>query len=1362
MRFKVLISLFFIAFSTIFSQNKKILFEEFVIEDGLASINTILKDKNGFMWFGGTHGLYRFDGYKFKIFTTNNSNSLSLSNNNVTSLFEDAEGYLWVGTMHGGINKYNPITETFTNCNNSKKNIYKRNYITTISGDFKKTIWFGTFGDGLYRFNKQNNSVKRFFKTEKNKNTISNNNVFSIIVDNSRVWITTNAGTLDCYNLNSKTFNYYKYRNKEYKSTRTGQRMCLDSYQNLWVGTESDGLYKFDTKTKTFKHYQKEVKSISSNEITDIKEGKPGEIWMTTYGGLNFFNTNTNKVISYKSDIYDEHSITNNVSYSLFIDKNTNIWMGMGDGTVNKTINSPFEIYQTSYSKKIKSLSFNVVTSLYLNKNNLWIGTGGGGLDRLNLTNNTFYNYKNTPSNNKSIPSNIVMTVIVDDENTVWTGNFKNSIIGFKDKKSNDFFEAPISSNLNNDFTNPLVFDLIEDNFNNIWIATYNNGLYKYNKSTHLLTSFPELKTNKLICLHIDKSKNIWVGTDRGLKLYDTTNQSFFTLKDLGFQQKTTTKYPIKDIFEDKSGNIWLATEGDGIFFINLNKKEIKNIRKENGLPSNSMYGIIQDKNNNYWFGSNKGIISYNLVKNKIFTYNTSDGLPTNDFESGAIAISQNGKLFFGSKKGLIAFYPEQLINKPTPINLLITNLRIFNNDINPLEQIENYKALDSSITYKKNLQLPYSLDNFGFEFAVPGYSSPHNIEYQYKLDGIDNRWMTTSSERHYANYSNIPSGSYTFKVRAFNENQQDTNNNIAEKELKITIHPVWWQSNGAYFIYFLLIAGLTLYIYRGIRDRVRLKNELLIEKYKHEKDEELHQSKINFFTTISHELRTSLTLILSPIQQLSTIKTNNKASNLIMTMNRNGQRLLSLINQILDFRKLESTTAKLNVSKINLPEFFNELCIPFYQYANESNIQFQLTISNSCNTGWVDADKLEIIIYNVLSNAFKYTNNKIDVNIDLDDKDEKLIIKIKDNGKGIREEEIKKIFQNFYQINTTTQTSKGSGIGLAITKNLVDIHLGEIEVKSEPNVYTVFNITIPIVNNFYDEIDFSEQPSRIEIDNLVELETPFLPNLDTSVETISVYKPLLLIVEDNFELMNLLKNHFSSSYKIVSATNGLEACEKALNDIPDVIISDIMMPKMNGLEFCKKLKTDIRTSHIPIILLTARGSHTFQMEGFQYGADDYITKPFNIELLNQRVKNLLETRKILREKFRKDALFEPKDIAINNTDEMFIEKIMKIIEKNMSDSKFTVKQLSAEIGMSHSVLYRKIIALSGQNINEFIKSIKLTRAAQLISDSHLSINEISDMTGFSNPKYFSTCFKKKYNTTPTKYREKNMKRSMM
>ncbi len=1336
-----------------FSQENNLRFEEFVIQDGLASVNCILKDSDGFIWFGGTHGLYRFDGYGFKGFFANDGDNSSLSNNNVISLFQDNEGLIWIGTMRGGINCYNPVDESFINYKNAPQSIFTNNYVTTITQDQDGLIWFGTFGDGIYVYDKTNKAFSRIRKLSNQGSTISNNDIFSILTKGRKVWITTNEGVLDCYDKSTGGFSHYRYSDQSYQSTRSGQRMTMDHKGNIWIATEEEGVFRFDMETALFENFvhSKRISSITTNNITDIKEGKPGEIWITTGAGLNQINTNTGKFAVYQHDLYNRYSITNNISYCLFIEQDGTLWMGMGDGTVNKTINSPFKIYQTSFSQSSNSLSFDVVGSLYMGDNELWVGTGGGGLDKFDLATRTFQNFHHNPNDKGSIPSDIVMSVIEDKSGNVWTGNSVIDILAFMKEGTNHFYQPPSKGN-NSQVS---VFDLAEDHGQNIWIATYNRGLYYFDKLTEEFKNYrtgnSELFSNKLLRLLYDSTGKLWIGSlEKGVQVFDIENEKFVLFSEFALpKNEVSIEYPVKDIFEDSQGLIWIATEGHGLYSFNPQGNRVAPLTIEDGLPSNSIYGIVEDDIGTLWFSTNKGIANFNPDSKNILTYNTNDGLPTNDFESGAVAKSKTGELFFGSKRGLIAFHPEQLGSKTDSINLQLTSFRIFNNEISAKEVIDGHVPLDSSIRFDKSIELPHFLDNFTFEFASTGHSTPHNIKYEYRLEGLDDRWISTTSERNFATYSNLSPGNYTFKLRAFEESAVGIPK-YYNKQVAIEIVPVWWQTKIAVLIYCLFLVALMYYIYRGIRNRVRLKNQLLIEKYSHQKDQELHQSKIGFFTTMSHELRTSLTLIMAPLTELVNTKfDNNKTEHLVRTMNHNGQRLLSLVNQILDFRKMESGKGKLRVSQINASSFFEEMCFPFNQLASEKGLKFKIHIEDPDGLIWIDVEKVEIIVYNLLSNAFKFTKNKVWLDAAFEQSNREIIINVGDNGRGIPLEDASKIFENFYQTKAyKTEKTIGTGLGLAITKNLVELHQGTISVRSIPNQETIFTITIPIRKEVYSENDLVKMKSEEAVAALGSLEDS-QPSVNNEKEL-----PLLLIIEDNPEIRMLLEDGFKEFYNVYSATNGSEGIEVAIDIIPDLIISDITMPFMNGLELCEKLKTDQRTSHIPIVLLTARSSHTFKIEGYQHGADEYITKPFDFNLLKIRIKNLISSRHLLRQKFKKEIILKPRDIAINNTDEIFLEKIMDLIEKNMANSKYTVSDLAKQIGMSHSVLYRKIMALTGQNINDFVKSIRLKRAEQLISDSDYTINEISDFTGFSNPKYFSTCFKQQFGKTPTEYRK--------
>ncbi|MEX0314956.1 MAG: two-component regulator propeller domain-containing protein [Allomuricauda sp.] len=1334
-----------------FMQENRLRFEEFTIQDGLASVNCILKDKDGFLWFGGTHGLYRFDGYDFKAFFASDGDDSSLSNNNVISLFQDDQGLIWVGTMRGGINYYDPSDDSFVNYRNTPdKSIFTNNYITSIAQDRDGLIWIGTFGDGIYVYDKVGETFSRIRKMSGQNGSISNNDVFSILTDNEKIWITTNEGILDCYNKDTGEFSQFRYSDQTYKSTRTGQRLMMDHKGDIWISTEEQGVFRYNKETSLFKHYShsKHKPSISTDNITDIKEGKPGEIWVTTGAGLNLLDTNTETFHVYQRDLFDRYSITNNISYCLYVEDDETLWMGMGNGTVNKTINSPFKIYQTSFSPNERGLSFDVVGSLYAGEDELWVGTGGGGLDKFDLQSRKFRNYSHDPNDPKSIPSNIVMSVLKDKDDNVWTGNSLENILACK-KNGVDYFYQPSIKGNN---THVSVFDIAEDDDNNIWIATYNSGLYSFNRITEKLKNYQtknsRLFSDKLLRLLFDGSGRLWIGSlERGVQIFDMQRNRFTPFSEMILSEETfSMDHPVKDIFEDGQGIIWIATEGQGLFRYDPKSKLINSLTTDDGLPSNSIYGVIQDNQGTLWFSTNQGIVSFNPKAQTVMVFNTSNGLPTNDFESGAAAISIDGELFFGSKKGLIAFYPEKLSSKFDSINLQLTSFRIFNNEVKANEMIDGHVPLDSSVRFERNIELPYFLNNFTFEFAAPGHSSPHNIKYEYQLEGLDNRWINTTSQRNFATYSNLSPGKYKFRLRAHDESFSG-NSDYSEKTLDIRIIPVWWQTKWAFLTYSLFLGGLAYYIYSILKNRVRLKNQLLMEKYSHQKDRELHQSKIGFFTTISHELRTSLTLIMAPLSELvSSNFENNRTEHLIRTMNHNGQRLLDLVNQILDFRKMEFRKGKLKVSKVYAKAFFDEICLPFVQLAKEKGLNFAVSNIDHDEPSWMDTDKVEIIIYNLLSNAFKFARQNVWLTVGLQKNNGEIVIEVGDDGDGIPENDLTKIFEKFYQAKDH-KTNIGTGLGLAITKNLVELHQGRITVQSIPGEKTIFKVILPIIKEFYSKNDLINNES-VDVVTSSESILPPRPNAKDEKEL-----PLLLIVEDNQEIRTLLEDSFRESYNVYSSINGSEGIEVARDIIPDIVISDITMPIMNGLELCEKLKTDQRTSHIPIILLTARSSHTFKLEGYQHGADEYITKPFDLGLLKIRIKNLIESRQALREKFKKEIILKPKDIAINNADEMFLEKIMDIIEKNMANTKYSISMLAKDIGMSHSVLYRKIIALTNQNINDFVKSMRLKRAAELIQKSDFTINEISDRTGFSNPKYFSTCFKNEYGKTPSQYR---------
>ena len=1334
-------------------QTSPVVFEKFLIEDGMASVNSILRDRDGFIWFGGTHGLYRFDGYRFRKFQTTPKGSASLSNNNVTCLFQDSKGLIWIGTMFGGINRYNPADESVTNLKTSiPGKLYNNNYITCISEDVEGRIWIGTFGEGVYIYNPHNNTTENI-KKKGDDSGLSDNDIFSILSIGTQVWVTSNSGILDSYSLLQKRFQRYTYYKDGFSGTRTGQRMCYDGKKNIWIGTEGKGLFRFDLNTKRFEDFGSDNSSrkTSSLVITDLTMDSSGLLWLTTDGGgVNLVNTRTMDVKHMISGTNSSCGLTNNSQYCIFKDISGILWIGMGDGSVNRTFKSPFKVYQRG------KLSSEVIVSLAAKEDALWIGSGGGGLDKLDLATDTFSNYGKEIEAYLFSTSNIIMSVLFDRSGYIWASNFKKGVnrlgpIGV-DKKN------ILGDQVNFPMDESLVFDLAEDQKGQIWIATYDRGLYQYDYSRNKMNriyynGLSKSASNKLTRLLIDTSNRLWIGTlSKGIYVLNLSDYSGISLPEKVFRQLGHLQNnPIRDIYEDNEGSIWVASEGAGLTRINLQKQQVEIFSTNRGLPTNSVYGIIQDQSNDLWLATNKGITYLERRGGRTTTFSTHDGLPTNDFESGATAAANDGRLFFGSKNGLISFNPKEFKKARFPINLQVTGLNLLNQEVEVHQEIRSFVPLHQSILHTQSLELPKDLDNFSFEFASLGYPNPHRISYEYKLDGIDEDWILAEKGRYFATYSNLDPGNYVFRVRAFEEGFRKEAEVFAEKSLKVRILAPWWATTWARLIYFILFAILVYILYSNFKNRSRLRNELLLEKYQREKEAEISQAKLNFFTAVSHELRTSLTLILAPISELSkgegfSIRTNN----LLDVMNRNARRLMNLTNQILDFRKMESDTVPLIVSEMNISHFIEEVCLPFSLLAEERKIAFEQMIQPEMR-GWIDAAKLEIIIFNFLSNAFKFGLNRVELIAQLDEK--QLVIHVCDDGKGIPKEEQSAVFDSYHQYEETAKEFVGTGLGLAITKNLVQLHKGRTEVRSKAYEKTEFILHIPVDKNAYHFEEIEKKTSAEKESNPTgeppkPLAVPITGNLDSE-------RDILMIVEDNCEIRGLLERNLNTNYQIVSASNGLEGLELAYKVIPDLIISDVMMPKMNGLELCSLIKQDERTSHIPVVLLTARSSHIFKIEGYEFGADDYVTKPFDMTLLERRLSNLLKSRKLLQEKFRKQIRFLPSEIASNDGDETFLKGILDAIDRNLTDADFTIETLAREMGMSHSVLYRKIRALSGQNISDFVRSYKLNRAKELLTKSSMSINQIGDAVGFSDAKYFSTCFRKEFGVPPSVFREK-------
>jgi signal transduction histidine kinase/DNA-binding response OmpR family regulator len=811
----------------------------------------------------------------------------------------------------------------------------------------------------------------------------------------------------------------------------------------------------------------------------------------------------------------------------------------------------------------------------------------------------------------------------------------------------------------------------------------------------------------------------------------------------------------INAIYEDSRHTLWIGTWA-GLNRFNPLTGTFKAYRKEDGLADNVVYGIIEDEDGNFWVSTNQGISKFDPVHISFENYNTADGLQAQEFIRGSFLKSRSGELFFGGVNGFNSFFPKAILSNPNIPPVYVTNFWIYNELMKPGAP---NSPLKSNITETESIVLPYTQNEFTFEFAALNYSQAFKNRYSYYLEGYDKAWHDAGSQRR-ASYAKVPPGVYTFRVKASNN---DGIWNESGTALKIIVRPPWWKTSWAYCAYTILAVALFLWYRQNLINRERLKNDLKLEHLELTKMQEMDKLKSTFFTNISHEFRTPLTLILSPIKDMLAGDFKGDVKKQYQMVIRNGERLLRLINQLLDLSKLGAGSMKLKVVRLDIIQFLKPIVSAFESYAERSHIKFLFEYPVAPLWVYIDPDKFEKIITNLLSNAFKFTREgeiKLSVKIVSEpdspklDVNEFLEIAVTDSGAGIPQEFLSSIFDHFYQV-AHHSNSEGTGIGLSLTKELVELHKGKITVVSTQGKGSTFSVQLLLGKDHFKESEIDESDGPIfEHQKFVagiDLSRPLTTTEDQEGhETL----PKLLIVEDNQDMRSYIAQSLQSHFSIVEAKDGKEGIKKGLEVIPDLIISDVMMPEMDGVALCKAFKTNIYTSHIPLILLTAKADLESRIEGLETGADEYLSKPFNSVELQIRARNLIRSREILRERYTasKKLILEPKEISITSLDEKFLKNIIQVIEENMSDSSFRVETLAKQLEMDQMAMYRKIKALTGQTAVEFLRTLRLKRAAQLLRQQKLTVSEVTYLVGFNDLQYFRTCFRKLFGVSPSEY----------
>lgn len=1343
-----------------FSQNVNYQLNNISTIKGLSqgSVIAIHQDSFGQMWLGTRDGLNKYDGSNFKIYRNSTSDSLTISNNDILSIEEDNMGNLWVGT-YKGLNIYNPKTDSFKRFSQSNKaNSIANNSIWCIK-EINNEIWFGT-ANGLSIYNKKTKEFSSFFHKKTNENSLNGNHIKTIFDSkNGTIWIGTRKGL--CKVISRKNNRLIVERIVYFdEASKRNQNLfiqsCIeDEDLNLWVGTKTKGLFCLKNNTN---------KLISINnyknldyDIRALGFDKQKRLWIGSYDGVSIMRSNNTFFrLNYKENEYSSFSKIK----SIYTDIAGSVWIGTYYGGVNVWNNNAKNFNSISKNGDKNKLGFDVVSSIVSDgKKNIYVGTEGGGVSILDIDNeNTSYINRKTT---KGLVSDNIKSLLLSD-NDLWIGAFLKgiSIYNLKSKRVDN---SKLSAALLEKIKNSSIYVIEKEKQGVYWIGTFGEGLIRYDSEKNSIFTLENeisnsnsISNNGIRRLLIDSKKRVWVGTQSGLNVFNLKDAQSKkrTINRFFYEEKLNSGVDILTVFEDSFHNIWVGTKAKGIYLFKRNSFEKIEI-VHNNTEITTIHSIVEDKNKTLWLSTNHGIVNYNPFSLETKIYNETDGLLSNEFIDNSGLFLDSNSIYFGGPEGIAYFNPDKISTNTYAPKVLLTDLKIKNESV--LVNGED-GILEKSITFTEELKLDYNQANFSINFSIPNFINASKNQYSYRLVGLDSEWIFTKNNE--VNYTIQNPGTYVFEVKGANN---DGVWNETPTTLKIIVKPAPWRSWWAFTLYTILIGVALLVLILFLKSKARLRHELELEHIENIRIEEVNQSKLQFFTNISHEFRTPLTLILGPLQQiLSEYEGSFKMHKKLLVIENSANHLLDLINQLMDFRKLEKKQFTLQAAEGNIVKFLKEIYLSFTEFSKDGDYTYTFNSDFKKQLIYFDRPKLERVFYNLISNSFRYTPKGGDISINISVNNDYFIVEVEDSGIGIEEEYIDKIFDRFFEIPTHKQAkenyNKGAGIGLSIAKNIVNLHKGTIEVKNKPTGGVIFKVSLPLGNkhlleneilkDFKISDDISQYESQIDKSKV---------DLDEKIDDLVIEdsKPMILVVEDNKALRSFIKNLLNKEYNIIEAENGEVAYKKAIEYLPNLIISDVIMPKMVGTELCAKIKQNIKTSYIPIILLTARTSLIYKFEGLESGADEYISKPFNLKEFKLKIKNLLDTTERLKVKFSSEDNLMPNELTLSSIDEKLLKKAFFIVETNIENEQFDIPFFSSELGVSRSTLFSKIKAWTNFTPNEFIHEIRMKRAAQLLEQSKINISQVCYQIGFKNPKYFTKCFQKKYGMTPSQFRNK-------
>lgn len=1335
-------------------------------------INVVYQDRKGFIWIATENGLNKFDGTRFSIYRHNATDSTSLKNNYVRTLFEDSRGNFWIGCING-LQRYDRATDSFHELFISRKDGRKNPHITSIIERRNGDLWIATSGQGAISLKKDSTPASFHIETELTDRIGSN--YLNVIFEDSRqnLWIATEEKGLYRYSPESKELKSYKA--PYHIAGDDVSAICEDAHGQIFVGTLTKGLFRLSSRQEG--NFEPVLYQSRMNlNIRTLIINTRGKLIIGTDGeGVKEYQPQQDIIVDSEINA-GPFDFSQSKVHSLIEDKDHNVWLGIFQKglILVPSISNKFDYYgcKSIHSNTIGS---SCVMAIYTDEEaTIWIGTDNDGLYAINDQGKQLRHYTHQAGNPQSVPGTI-LCLYEDSNQELWLGSYFNGLARMN-KQTGKCQDATslLQGNLN--AGKPKVSCIIEDKNKNLWVGTYGSGLYKINLPTQRVTyyestrnenddwSINRLPNDWISCLLEDENGMIWIGTYKGLAVLNPQTDNFINYKK---QNNLLPGYVVYSLLESSHEEIWAGTS-EGLVCLNKDRLTPVLFTAADGLPSDIICGLAEDDKKNIWISTHQGISKLNPLKKKFINYYAGDGLQGNEFTRTAVFKDRRGKIFFGGTNGVTAFYPQNITEIKKEMNVLITGFYVANRPVKKGDKSDNNVITDTAVMDTEQFTLAYNENTFSIDFSVLEFSNPDRISYQYKIKELGDEWISTQPGTNRVTYSGLKPGKYTFSVQA-----RDHNNFSNIRTVTIVITPPWYQTWWAKVFWgclgALLIYALTMYILSRIHHRQE------VTRQKHM--EQINEAKLQFFINISHEIRTPMTLIISPLEKL--LAEHSEKQPVYLMIYRNAQRILRLINQLMDIRKLDKGQMHLKFRETDMVGFINDLMQTFNYQAQKKNITFtfekELEGADSLKV-WIDLNNFDKVLMNVLSNAFKYTHEEgnIEVLLRTGHNDayrgalkDYFEIDITDNGIGIDKNKIEQIFERFYQIdNDMTQSNFGTGIGLHLSRSLVELHHGIIKAENrEDGQGTRFVIRLPLGSNHLkaEELENPEETgneptiSQLPQYSLYETEEENKTNEYRKHKAKTRYR--VLIVEDDEEIRHYIRSELDSNFRIYECTNGREGLETILKEKPDLVISDVMMPEMDGITLCRKIKQNINVNHIPIILLTAKSKAEDQIEGLEIGADAYIVKPFNTELLRTSISNLIANRERLRGKLVGEQQVEEKitKIEMKSNDEILMSKVMKTINDHLADPALNVEMLAANVGMSRVHMHRKLKELTNQSARDFIRSIRLKQAANLLHEKNLSVSEVAYATGFSNLSHFSNTFRDFYGISPSEYKEQQV-----